>query len=80
MWIELTHGLCPLTTLENRLLRAAGETGYGGGFIEQHLMPLLYPAGLLRTQQAWLAVILVSINVIGYGLVIRRHRSKARHV
>lgn len=80
VWIELTHGLCPLTTLENHLLRAAGETGYGGGFIEHHLMPLLYPPGLQAAQQVWLAVVLVAINLIGYGLVIHRHRYRSAHV
>ncbi len=78
VWIELSHGFCPLTTLENHLLRAAGEPGYGGGFIEHYLMPLLYPPGLLPEQQLRLAAILVGINVIGYGLVVHRHRSRRR--
>lgn len=80
VWIELTHGLCPLTTLENQLLRAAGEPGYGGGFIEQYLMPLLYPPGLQPAHQLWLAGVLMAINLIGYGLVIDRHRQRSTHV
>ena len=80
VWIELSHGLCPLTALENHLLRTAGEAGYGGGFIEHYLMPLLYPVGLQPAHQVWLASALVVINGIGYGLVIHRHLHKARHV
>ncbi|MES2883628.1 MAG: DUF2784 domain-containing protein [Pseudomonadota bacterium] len=80
VWIELTQGFCPLTTLENQLLRAAGESGYGGGFIEQYLIPLLYPPGLQPAHQLWLAAFLIVINVIGYGLVIHRHRRHPRHV
>lgn len=80
VWIELSHGLCPLTTLENHLLRAAGEAGYGGGFIEHYLMPLLYPPGLQPAHQVWLAVGLIAINGIGYGLVIHRHRRRSAHV
>lgn len=79
VWIEATHGLCPLTTLENYLLQQAGEPGYGGGFIEHYLMPLLYPPGLQPQQQLWLAAILIAINGIGYGLVIHRHRRRSAH-
>ncbi len=73
VWIELTHGLCPLTTLENHLLREADAPGYGGGFIEHYLMPLLYPPGLQPSHQVWLAAALLGINLVGYGLAIRKH-------
>jgi hypothetical protein len=46
VFIELSGGLCPLTPLENMLRRAAGTSGYSGGFIEHYLIPVIYPAGL----------------------------------
>lgn len=75
VYIELTGTLCPLTAIENRLRRAAGETGYEGGFIDHYVTPILYPPGLTRSMQIWLAVALVTINVVLYGwLIVRRRR------
>lgn len=71
-WIEVSGGICPLTPLENELRRAAGETPYAGGFIEHHILAIIYPAGLTRTVQLTLAVGLVILNVAVYAWVIRR--------
>ena len=46
--IEFTGGICPLTPLEQRLRQAAGETGYGGGFVEYYVIPVIYPHWLTR--------------------------------
>jgi hypothetical protein len=72
--IEFAGGICPLTPLENRLRRAAGESEYVGSFIEHYIMAVMYPAGLTRTVQLVLAVGLVVLNVGIYGWVIRRRR------
>ena len=72
--IEVTGGICPLTPLENRLRRAAGETEYFGTFIEHYILPVMYPAGLTRTVQLALAVGLVLLNVSIYAWVMRRRR------
>ncbi len=79
VWIELSHGICPLTTLENALLQRAGASGYGGGFIEHYLMPLLYPPGLQAAQQLWLAAALLGINLLGYGIALVLHRRRSAH-
>jgi len=72
LWIETSGGLCPLTPLENSLRRAAGESGYSGGFIEHYLGGIIYPAGLTRDAQ-WLAAgVLMVINVVAYTLTIAR--------
>jgi len=76
-WIEITGGICPLTPLENRLRRAAGETEYIGSFIEHYILPVMYPTGLTRTVQLVLAVGLVVLNVAIYAWVIRRRRRQA---
>lgn len=72
--IEVVGWVCPLTPLENRLRRAAGDAGYEGGFIEHYLLPLLYPGGLTREVQLTLALLVVVVNAVVYALVWRRRR------
>ncbi|MFW6084017.1 MAG: DUF2784 domain-containing protein [Gemmatimonadota bacterium] len=74
--IELFGWICPLTPLENALRRAAGETGYGGGFIAHYLLPLIYPGGLTREVQLGLAAVVVAVNAGVYLLVWRRWRGR----
>lgn len=76
IWIELSHGICPLTPLENYFRDRAGQAGYDGGFIEHYLVTLIYPAGLTPGHQFWLAFALVTINVVIYGIVWRRWRQR----
>ena len=79
-FIELTGWICPLTPLENRLRIAAGETGYSGGFIEEYLIPVVYPDGLTRWVQISLGVGVIAINLVFYGLLVaRRHRANMDH-
>ena len=70
--IELTGGTCPLTPLENYLRYRGGEAGYSGGFLEHHLIPLLYPPGLTRPVQFLLAAVVVVLNGLIYWYVLRR--------
>jgi hypothetical protein len=77
-WIEVSGGICPLTPLENRLRRAAGESEYVGTFIERYILPVMYPGALTREVQLALAVGLVLLNVAIYAWVIRRRRRVAR--
>ena len=72
--IEFAGWLCPLTTLENRLRTAAGDAGYGGGFVEHYLLPVVYPAGLTRTDQFVLGGILLAVNGAIYGWLLWRRR------
>lgn len=78
VWIEATHGICPLTPLENSLRAAAGQAGYSGGFIEHYLVPLIYPPGLTAYHQTLIAVALVGINVLLYGAALVRHHQRKR--
>ena len=73
-WIEFTGGLCPLTPLENRFRRLAGEAGYEGGFIEHHLTPLIYPGALTREVQVALGLGVVALNAAVYVFIWRRRR------
>jgi hypothetical protein len=75
-WIELSGRICPLTPMENRLRRMAGEGGYDGGFIEHYLIPAIYPAGLRRGHQIALGLLVVALNVVIYSIVLRRARKR----
>lgn len=74
-YVELSGSLCPLTTLENRLLAAAGEQGYDEGFVAHYLLPVLYPEGLTREAQLLLAGAVVLVNLGLYAWVWRRRRA-----
>lgn len=74
-YVELTGRICPLTTLENYLRINAGQEGYANSFVEQYIVPLIYPAGLSRNVQLWLAGLVVAINVILYAWILLRKRS-----
>ncbi len=73
--IELSGRVCPLTPLEHWLRTSAREPGYGGGFIEHYLLPVVYPAGLGREAQLGLAAALALANVAIYLLAWRRRHS-----
>lgn len=74
--IEFTGGICPLTPLENRLRRAAGEQGYSGGFVEHYLMPLIYPEALTREVQWLMGGVVVAINLALYGWWLAKRRRR----
>jgi hypothetical protein len=77
--IELRGWICPLTPLEKSLRAAAGVAGYQGGFIEHYLLPVLYPAGLTRDVQLALGAVVIAVNLLVYGLVLRRRvRGRSR--
>ncbi len=65
---------CPLTPLENYFRRRAGESGYGGGFIEHYLTAVIYPDGLTRTAQLVLGTIVLAINLALYWRLFRARR------
>ena len=77
-FVEVTGRVCPLTPLENQLRRAAGGGDYAGGFIEQYLIPIMYPPGLTSQVQWALAGGLIVVNLSIYALVLRRRRRGAR--
>ncbi|CAI8733414.1 DUF2784 domain-containing protein [Pseudomonas sp. fls2-241-R2A-110] len=64
--VEVLHLTCPLTEWENRMRLAAGQTGYGGGFIEHYVWPVIYPAGLTPAIQLALGSVVLAVNVLVY--------------
>jgi hypothetical protein len=74
--IEFGGWLCPLTPLENWLRMRAGKRGYSSGFVEHHILPLLYPGSLTRELQIILGVIVLAVNLGIYGLILSKMLSR----
>ena len=72
--IVVTGFACPLTPLENRLLRLGGRTGYQGGFIEHYITAVLYPDGLTRQAQLVLGAAVLALNLVVYWRVVALSR------
>ena len=68
--------ICPLTPLENMLRPIAGHASYRGGFIDHYIGALIYPPGLTRSVQIFLAAALIIGNAVVYGLLLRRRGRK----
>lgn len=71
-WIEFAGRICPLTPLENWLRQRAGEAAYETSFVEQYLLPVLYPESLTREVQIALGALVVLVNAVPYTLLVRR--------
>lgn len=70
--IQLVGFTCPLTPLEKWLRRRAGSAGYEGGFVEQYVIPIVYPGEFTPTVQFVLAALVVAVNAAAYAFVWRR--------
>ncbi|MFJ4195389.1 DUF2784 domain-containing protein [Pseudomonas sp. NPDC089534] len=70
--VEVLHLTCPLTRWENLMRHAAGQTEYAGGFIEHYIWPIIYPAGLTPQIQLALGSVVLAVNLLVYGRLIRR--------
>jgi len=67
------HGwLCPLTPLELKLRASGGQAGYGGGFIEHYILPVLYPAELDKVMQVEIGSLVIAVNIAVYGWLLWR--------
>lgn len=72
--IEVLGAVCPLTYVENRIRLLAGESGYGGGFIDHYLLPLVYPGEMTRGLQLGLAAGVLVVNGVLYAWILRTRR------
>ncbi len=77
-WIECAGSICPLTPLENWLRQRAGQAAYDASFVEEYLLPVLYPAALTRELQVALGVLVLIVNAVPYAILIRRGRAAGR--
>jgi len=53
-------------------LHKANLTTYSEGFIQNYLMPIVYPANLTKDLQIYLGIALIVVNMIIYGFIISK--------
>ena len=68
-YIELTNSICPLTYLENWFLHKANLTTYSEGFIQNYIVPIVYPMNLTKDLQIFLGIGLIVINIVIYAFI-----------
>jgi hypothetical protein len=73
-FIEIVRWICPLTPLENWLRAKGGEQGYTESFVEHYILPVIYPDEMTRGIQIGLGVLVLVVNLVIYGFVIRKIR------
>ncbi len=76
IFVEISGGICPLTPLENLLREKAGGVVYHDGFIEQYLLPTIYPEALTRQTQISLGLAVLLLNLVIYLAVYWRSRAR----
>jgi hypothetical protein len=72
--VEFKGWVCPLTPWENALRAKSCQLGYGGGFIEDYLVSLIYPIGLTPQIQVCLGLTALAMNLGIYAYVATRLR------
>ena len=78
-WIEITHGVCPLTTFEKSLRTSANAASYPGSFIDNYIIPIIYPPGLTPEISRLLGFTLLIFTVLIYAWVVFRYlRNRAQ--
>ena len=71
-YIELTNSICPLTYLENWFLHKANLTTYSDSFIQNYLVPIVYPVNLTKDIQLYLGIALIVINIVFYAFIFNK--------
>jgi hypothetical protein len=74
IYVEFTQSICSLTYLENFLLQKAKLTTYSTSFIQNYLIPIIYPVNLTKEIQINLAISLFILNVVIYGAVVIKYK------
>jgi len=72
VYVEFTQSICPLTYLENFFLSKAKIATYSTSFIQNYLIPIIYPVNLTKELQIILGISLIVINVIIYGIIFTK--------
>lgn len=77
IWIEINHGICPLTDLEKSLREAANADSYHSSFIDNYIIPIIYPPGFSPETARQLGFILLALTILIYSTaILRKIRSK----
>jgi hypothetical protein len=68
--VNLASWVCPLTPIENWFRAKAGQAGYGGGFIQHYIEPLVYPGGMPRDMELIAAISVLAWNAVVYTIIV----------
>ena len=72
----LTQTICPLTYLENWLLKKAGLDFYSDTFIQQYIFSIVYPIALSDKARLFLIIFTICLNFSLYIIILKRFRKK----
>ena len=70
--VEFAGWICPLTPLENYLRHKSLASVYNDGFIMHYMLSILYPQMLTRQIQILLGFLVLGINLLLYGYIVKR--------
>jgi len=81
--IEIGGFICPLTYLENDFRAKGADAGYATSFVEQYILPvvypgLLFPGGIPRSGFILMGIFVLGLNVLIYWRVLKRRRGLPR--
>ena len=81
--IEVGGWVCPLTYLENDLRMRGAAAGYKTSFVENYILPLIYPdlllsGGFPRSGFIWIGLFVLALNGVIYWRIIRNFRKTTR--
>ncbi len=76
VYVEFTQSICPLTYLENFFLSKAKIETYSTSFIQNYLIPVIYPVNLTKELQTTLGVLLIIINLVIYVIIFKKFKNK----
>jgi len=74
--VQWMSWVCPLTPLENWFRARGGVETYADGFVEHHVLPVLYPIGIGPRLHWVLGLVVLIANAAIYAAVFHR---RARH-
>lgn len=73
--------ICPLTYLENDLRAKGAAEGYATSFVEEYVLPLVYPeqlfGGFPRSGFIVIGVLIIALNAVIYWRLSKRLRPAA---
>lgn len=77
--IDLLGGVCPLTPLENDLRIKGAAEGYASSFVENYILPLIYPEQLFGSfpRGGFIAIglLVLALNALIYWRLWQRSRT-----
>lgn len=74
--------VCPLTYLENDLRTKGTAAGYDTSFIEEYILPIIYPEELLgsfpKSGFVTIGIFVLTLNICIYGFLLIQRRTGSR--